>query len=313
MKAIRIHKYGGPEVLVHEEAPKPEPGEGEALVRVHAAGVNPIDWKARGGLMAHIPYRLPLILGWDLSGTVESLGSGVREVTVGQEVHGRADISRDGSYAEYIVIKAGDLVPKPRSIDHTHAAALPITGITAWQALIDPLTMNLQKGQTVLILGGAGGVGTLAIQIAKSRGARVIATGSTASGEFLRELGADLFVDYTKDRLEPNVRDVDGVLDTIGGETRMQALQVIKPGGVLVSIVGPPDAEATRARGVRGVGLVAENRAEELLHVARLVDAGKVRPIVSEILPLSQARRAHELSQVGHVRGKIILQVTPAP
>jgi NADPH:quinone reductase-like Zn-dependent oxidoreductase len=309
MKAIRIHRYGGPEVLQYEEAPRPEPGEGEALVRVHAAGVNPIDWKARQGHLSHISYRFPLIVGWDFSGTVESLGSGVRELSAGQEMCGRADIARDGTYAEYVVVKAKDLVRKPSSVDHAHAAAVPIVGLTAWQALLDPGAIDLQKGQTVLILGGAGGVGTLAIQIARWRGARVIATGSASNAAFLRELGADVFVDYNKDSLDEAARDVDGVLDSIGGETQARAFQVIKPGGVLVSIVGAPSADATRAAGVRGVGLVAQNRAEDLEQLARLIDAGQVRPIVSEILPLAQARRAHEMSQAGHVRGKIVLAV----
>jgi NADPH:quinone reductase-like Zn-dependent oxidoreductase len=311
MKAIRIHQYGGPEVLRYEEAPRPEPGDGEALVRVHAAGVNPIDWKARAGYLSHIAYRLPLIPGWDFSGTVESLGPGAGDVTPGQEMHGRADITRNGTYAEYVVVRAKDLVRKPRSIDHLHAAAVPIAGLTAWQALVEPGAMGLQKGQTVLILGAAGSVGTLAVQIARWRGARVIATGSTRNGAFLRELGADVFVDYTRDRLEESVRDVDGVLDTIGGETQASALQVLKRGGVLVSIVGAPPAEATRASGVKGVGLVAQNRTEDLEELARLIDAGQLRPIVTEILPLAQARRAHELSQAGHVRGKIVLQIVP--
>jgi NADPH:quinone reductase-like Zn-dependent oxidoreductase len=309
MKAIRIHRYGGPEVLQYEEAPKPEPGEGEALIRVHAAGVNPIDWKARQGYMSHVPYRFPLILGWDFSGTVESLGPGVHELAAGQEMCGRADITRDGTYADYVVVKAKDLVHKPSSIDHAHAAGVPIVGLTAWQGLLDPGAIDLQKGQTVLILGGAGGVGTLAIQIARWRGARVIATGSASNAAFLRELGADVFVDYNKDRLEEAARDVDGVLDTIGGETQARAFQVLKPGGVLVSIVGAPSPDATRAPGVRGVGLVAQNRADDLEQLGRLIDAGQVRPIVSEVLPLAQARRAHEMSQAGHVRGKIVLAV----
>src|SRR4051812_36794355 len=178
MKAVRIHGFGGPEVLQLEEAPRPEPGPGEVLVRVHAAGVNPMDWKVRAGLFQRIPYRLPLILGWDVSGTVEGVGPEVQGVAVGWEVHARTDITRDGAYAEYVLVAARDLVARPTLLDHVQAAALPIAGLTAWQALIEGNGMNLREGQTVVILGGAGGVGTLAVQLARWRGARVIATGS---------------------------------------------------------------------------------------------------------------------------------------
>jgi NADPH:quinone reductase-like Zn-dependent oxidoreductase len=310
MKAVRIHRYGGPEVLTYEDAPKPEPAPGEVLLRVHATSVNPIDWKIRAGhLQAFLPLKLPLIPGWDVSGVVETLGPGVHGLAVGDEVYSRPDLSRDGAYAEYIAVPASMLARKPRSLDHAHAAAVPLAGLTAFQMLFDPRAIGLAKGQVVLIHGAAGGVGSFAVQLAHGRGARVIATGSASSEAFLRELGADEFVDYGKQRFEDSIHGVDAVLDTVGGDTLDRSWNVIKPGGVLASIAGQPSADTGAAHGVRGYFALTQTKTVDLDELARLIDVGQLRPIVSQILPLSDARKAHEVSQAGHTRGKLVLQV----
>jgi NADPH:quinone reductase-like Zn-dependent oxidoreductase len=297
--------------LRYEEAPQPEPAQGEALVRVHAAGVNPIDWKIRKGdiMKEQLAGRLPLILGWDLSGTVERLGTGVTGFSIGDAVYTRPDFTRDGAYAEYIVVRAADLARKPRSLDHVHAAAVPLAGLTAWQALFEPNAIGLTKGQRVLIQGAAGGVGTYAVQFARWKRAHVIATASAKNASFLKELGADEVVDYTRQRFEEVVKGVDAVLDTIGGETQSRSWATLKPGGVLASIVGPPSAELAKAHRARGVGVFVKTVTADLDEISTLIDAKAVRPIVSEVLPLAEARRAHELSEAGHVRGKIVLRV----
>ncbi len=314
MKAVRIHEYGGPEVLRYEEAPAPEAGDGDVLVRVHAAGVNPIDWKIRDGKRKErLNYTLPMIPGWDVSGTVERLGTGVTSFRVGDEVFARPDIARDGAYAEYVVVRAKELAQKPRSIDHVHAAAIPLAAVTAWQALFDApvpyASAGLTRGQTVLIHGAAGGVGTFAVQLAKWKGARVIATGSAHNEGFLRDLGADEIIDYTKRRFEDLVHGVDVVFDTIGGDTQARSWSTLAPGGVLVSIASPPSDELAKKHAVRGAYVFMQPDAVQLTEIARLVDAGQIHPVIADVLPLELAREAHETSQAGHVRGKIVLEV----
>jgi NADPH:quinone reductase-like Zn-dependent oxidoreductase len=314
MKAVRIHEYGGPEVLRYEDAPRPEQATGEVLVRVHAAGVNPVDWKVREGhLRQMVAYPLPMIPGWDLSGTVERVGAGVAGFAPGDEVYARPDIARNGAYAQYITVRAKELARKPRSLDHVHASAVPLAALTAWQALFEapaPYTsIGLEKGQTVLIHAGAGGVGTFAVQLAKWRGARVIATASAKNEAFLRELGADEVIDYTRKRFEEVAHGVDAVLDTIGGETQKRSWAVLKPGGVLASIMARPSADDARAHGARAAYVFVQPVASQLDEIAGLIDGKAVRAIVSEVLPLAQARKAQELSQAGHVRGKIVLEV----
>src|SRR5712672_64055 len=208
MKAIRIHNYGGPEVLQYEDAPRPKPQAGEVLIRVHAAGVNPIDWKVRQGHMKDFwPHKFPLILGWDLSGVVEELGRGVSRFKIGDEVYSVPDVSRDGAYAEYIVVRESEIALKPKSLHHIRAATVPLAALTAWQALFD--TGQLQPGQRVLIHGGSGGVGHFAVQLAKWKGAYVFATASTKNQELLRELGADEIIDYSTQRFEDVARNID--------------------------------------------------------------------------------------------------------
>ncbi|WP_246152894.1 NADP-dependent oxidoreductase [Oryzomonas rubra] len=308
MKAVRIHAYGGPEALVYEDAPLPQPGKDEILVRVHAAAVNPVDWKIREGhLKGMLDSRLPLIMGWDVSGTVEAVGPEVVRFKVGDEVFSRPDIARDGAYAEFIVIRENEAAFKPQSIDHLHAAAIPLAGLTACKSLF--AAAKLSAGQTILIHGAAGGVGTYAVQLAKWKGAHVIATASERNHDYLRELGADEVIAYQNVRFEDKVRDVDVVFDTIGGETQTRSWNVVKQGGVLVSIVSPPSQEEAVAHGVRPEFVFIQPDAAELSALAKLVDSGKLRVMVEAVLPLAEARRAQELSQNGHTRGKIVLKV----
>ena len=308
MKAVRVHEYGGPEVLRYEDAPRPEPGAGDVLVRVHAAGVNPVDWKVRAGMAkGFLNYKLPMIPGWDLSGTVEALGAGTTGWKKGDEVYSRPDISRDGTYAEYIAVKASELARKPKTLDHAKAAAIPLAALTAWQALFD--AGGLQSGQRVLVHAAAGGVGTFAVQLARWKGARVIGTASERNHEFLKELGADELIDYNKVRFEDAVQDVDLVLDTMAGETRDRSWKVLKKGGILVSILGQPSQEDAARYGVRGAGVFVQPNQKELEEIGVLVDSGKLKPVVESVLPLKEARRAHEMNQTLHTRGKIVLQV----
>jgi NADPH:quinone reductase-like Zn-dependent oxidoreductase len=308
MKAVRIHTYGGPEVLVHEEVPRPQPELGEVLVRVEAAGVNPVDWKIREGYLREmLPHSLPLIMGWDASGVIEATGSGVTRFKVGDEVFSRPDLLRDGTYAEYVVIRETEVAFKPESVDHLHAAAVPLSGLTAWKSLIE--AAGLAPGQRVLIHGAAGGVGSYGVQLAKWRGAHVIATASAHNHDYLRELGADEVVDYRRMRFEEVTGEVDVVFDTIGGDTQERSWQVLKQGGILVSIISPPSAEKAAAHGVRQAFVFIQPDAAVLAELAKLVDAGKLRPYLETVLPLAEARRAQELSQGGHVRGKIVLKV----
>ncbi len=308
MRAVCIYGYGGPEVLVYEDAPCPRPRDGEVLVRVHAAGINPIDWKIREGRYNDmIPTTLPLVLGWDVSGVVESLGRGVSRFAVGDEVFSRPDLSRDGAYAEYIVIRESEVALKPKSIDHVHAAALPFAGLTAWQALVE--AGQVSAGQRVLIHGAAGGVGHLAVQLAKWKGAHVIGTASQRNHDFLRALGVDQVVEYPQERLEDWVQPVDVILDTVGGETQELSWPVLKRSGILVSIVSPPSAETAAERGVRQAFVMSEANGAQLTEIAKLVAAEKLKAIVETILPLSDATRGQELSERGHTRGKIVLRV----
>jgi NADPH:quinone reductase-like Zn-dependent oxidoreductase len=308
MKAVRIHTYGGPEVLKFEDAPRPEPAPGEVLIKVNAAGVNPIDWKIRAGyLKDHRPYVFPLILGWDVSGTIEANGLDGTRFKNGDEVYARADMARNGAYAQYIVAKQVEVSQKPKLIDHIRAAAIPLAALTAWQALFD--AAGLSAGQKVLIHGAAGGVGSFAVQLAKWKGTHVIGTASARNQAFIQELGADESIDYTKTSFDDVLRDVDVVFDTVAGETQTRSWKVLKKGGILVSIASPPSAEDAVKNGVRQAFVFMVPNASQLAEIAKLVDSGKLKPVVETVLPLSDARRAHELSQTGHTRGKIVLRV----
>jgi NADPH:quinone reductase-like Zn-dependent oxidoreductase len=299
MKAVQIHSFGGPEVLRFEDVPTPEPRAGQMLVRVRAAGVNPVDWKIREGHLGKIP--LPSIMGVDFSGVVEALGQGAHAFREGEEVLGQV-ADESGSYAEFAIAPESQIARKPDSLDHIQAAALPVAGLTPWQALFD--IARLQPGQTILIHAAAGGVGSFAVQFAKWKGARVIGTASAESIGLVRELGADEVIDYRKQRFEQLVRNVDVVLDTIGGDTQERSWQVLKPGGILVSLVQPPSPQHA---GARGVMHRQQPRGDQLAEIAALVVAGKVKVKVEKTFPLREARQAQELSQSGHAHGKIVL------
>jgi len=306
MKAIRIHSYGGPEVLAQVEMQRPAPGANEVLIKVHAASVNPFDWKARAGYVKEFfPLTFPATLGSDVSGTVEEVGPGAARFKRGDEVYASLGLE-GGGYAEYAVAKEAIVAEKPGTLDHVQAAAVPTGGITAWQALFE--VAQLRAGQKVLIHGAAGGVGNFAVQFGKAKGAYVIGTASSKNQAFLGELGVDKAVDYNKTRFEDVVRDVDVVLDTIGGDTQERSFKVLKKGGILVSIVQPPSQELATKYGVRALFYGAHPSSSDLAEIARLIDSGKVKTVVETVLPLAEARRAHELSQSGHARGKIVLK-----
>jgi NADPH:quinone reductase-like Zn-dependent oxidoreductase len=300
MHAIVIHETGGPEVLQYEEVERPEPSDGEVLIRVRAASVNPIDWKNRRGMSAE---DLPAVLGREVSGTVEiSRADGFSE---GDEVFGW---SASGGYAEFSTASAGALAKKPAGVTFEQAAAIPVAGVTAWQGLFDK--GGLDSGQTALIAGAAGGVGHLAVQFAKRvAGARTIGTGSSRSREFVLGLGADEFVDYTQQDVAESVNDVDVALDTVGGDVTQTVVPILREGGIIVTIASAPPEDAARQRGARAVLHVTSPNPDHLARVAELVASGEVRMEISEVLPLSEAQRAHELSESGHTRGKIVLTV----
>lgn len=310
MKAVRIHTYGNSDVLTYENAPCPVPGEGDLLVRVHATSINPFDIAVRSGFMAnYFNHNLPLILGTDISGVVEALGPATNSFSPGDEVYTRAGVYRDGTYAEYAIVKAAEVTAKPQSLDHIHAAAIPHVTLTAWQALFE--LADLREEQTILIHGAAGGVGHIAVQLAKWRGARVIGTASV-NFDLLESLGVDQAIDYSKTAFEDIAHDVDVVLDTIGGDTQKRSWSTLKRGGILVSIIEAPSADLAEAHGVRqSMVMSAPPVAETLTRVAEMVNEGILKPVVSTVLPLQDAKAAHLIVENKHARGKIVLQVTP--
>jgi NADPH:quinone reductase-like Zn-dependent oxidoreductase len=278
------------------------------LVRVHAAALNPLDWKIRAGYVKNwLQYHLPMIPGWDFSGVVDAVGPDAGSWKQGDEVYGRPEIARDGAYAEYLAVRASEIAFKPKSIDHEHAAAIPLAGLTAWQALFD--TADLSAGQRVLIQAAAGGVGAFAVQLAKWKGAWVAGTASGRNQEFLRDLGVDQPVNYEATRFEDVVREVDVVIDALAGETRERSWQTLKPGGILVTLLGQPPVEEGAAHGVRGAGVMVKPNAAQLTEIAGLVDSGKLKVFLDAVFPLAEAYKAQELSETGHVRGKIVLRV----
>ncbi|MCL4396195.1 MAG: NADP-dependent oxidoreductase [Chloroflexi bacterium] len=303
LQAAVVHNYGGPEQIVMERVPCPKPKAGEVLVRLKAAGVNPADWKARAGYMKQFrPLTFPWIPGLEGAGVVDVAGPDVTSLKAGEAVYGPIG----GSYAEYAVAPAKDLYPKPKDLSFEEAASVPVGALTAWGAVIQ--SANVQPGQRVLVQGGAGGVGAFAVQLARWKGAHVIATSSGANVDFVRSLGAETVVDYQKEKVEDVVKDVDAVIDTVGGEVLERSLQVIKRGGILVTIAGSPDAKAAEARGVRATR-AGRADAAALQQISELLESKKVRPVVGKVFSLAQAGQAQELSQTGHGRGRIVLRI----
>ena len=309
MKAVRIHEFGGLDSLRVEEAPRPEPKDGEVLVHIHAAGINPVDWKtcAGEGVAPRLDDPFPFIPGWDVSGVVEALGAEVTDLRVGDSVCGMVRWPwGGGGYAEYVAAPAADLVAKPDTMDDAQAAGLPLAALTAWQALFD--MADLQAGQTLLIHAAAGGVGHIAAQLAKWKGAHVVGTASARNEAFLRELGADRVVDYNTTRFEEAVSGVDVVLDGVGGEVQGRSWAVIRRGGVLASIRGRPSAEEATARGVRAQHVSVHADAAQLRAIAGLAGEGRLQVHVDEAFALDDVRKAHEVSRAGHTRGKLVLR-----
>jgi len=305
MKAIRVHRNGGPEALVVEEAPTPHPGPGEVLVRVQAAGVTPdeLGWSTTRRTRSGAERPLP-IPGHDLAGIVADVGSEVRDVAVGMPVFALTDFSRDGAGAEYAIARPSELAPKPRTLDYVQAAAVPLAALTAWQGLLDHAELSAE--QSVLIHGAAGGVGVFAVQLARWIGAYVIATASPRNLDLVLELGADEIVDHTRVRFEDVVQDVDVVFDTVGRDTLSRSWRVLKKGGTLVSIVERPSPETATALGVRAVFFIVEPSRERLARVGELIDAGKLRPVVGKVFPFAEARRAYEGAPS---RGRTVLKM----
>jgi NADPH:quinone reductase-like Zn-dependent oxidoreductase len=299
MRAVLLSETGGPEVLRVEELPRPEPGDGEVLIRVRAASINPIDWKYRRGIS---PKELPAVLGNDVSGTVEL--SRAADYAEGDEVFG---ITPSGGYAEFATAPAALIANKPPGVTHEQAAAIPVGGLTAWQALFD--TGGLARGQTALIAGAAGGVGHFAVQFAKHAGARAIGTGSARNRDFVLGLGADEYVDYTSQDVSEAVHDVDVAFDTVGGETTQTLVPTVREGGVIVTIAAAPPEQAAAQRGARAALLVMSPSSEQLARIAELVASGDVHVEIAQTLALADVAKAHELSESGHVRGKLILTV----
>jgi NADPH:quinone reductase-like Zn-dependent oxidoreductase len=308
MKAVCIHSFGGPDVLKLENVDIPQPKEDEVLIKVHAASVNPVDYKIRSGRYPPVnEQQLPKVLGRDVSGTVERCGRAVRDLKEGEAVYAMLD-SGSGGYAEYVVIKASLCSRKPERLDYSEAAAIPLAGLTAWQGLFDE--GNLTAGQRVLIHGGAGGVGHLAIQFAKARGATVCTTVSSQDVEFVRSLGADEVVDYRTERFEDKLHDVDLVFDLVAGDTQERSWSVLKDGGTMISTLAKPSDAKAREHHARATNYVAHPDGAELAEIGRLVDAGKVRPCVLATYPLDHVADAQQRLERQHPHGKVVLQVS---
>jgi NADPH:quinone reductase-like Zn-dependent oxidoreductase len=302
MKAVRIERYGGEEVMQLVEVERPEPNAGQVLVKVSAAAVNPVDWKIRDGLGELFGMKPPLILGCEVAGTVET-GSG--NLAAGDDVYGYLG-THSGGYAEYAAGPANEFVRKPKQVDFDTAASVPVGALTAWQAMFD--LGKLASGQRILITGASGAVGSMAVQLAKVKGAHVIGLASGKNEEFVRKLGADDFIDYRKAKFEDEIRDLDVVCDTVGGETQERAFQTLKRGGFLVSTVSPPSAEKARDLGLTVAMVQMMPNPEQLAEINQLLESGKLKVRVATVLRLSEFKEALRLSASGHADGKIILR-----
>jgi NADPH:quinone reductase-like Zn-dependent oxidoreductase len=305
MKAVTISKYGDQSVLNYTDIERPKPKADEILVHTFAAAVNPVDWKIRNGLGEMFELHLPVVLGCEIAGTIEEVGSNVLDFRAGDPVYGYVSLQRNGGYAEYTIAKADEIAPKPESLDFDNAAAVPVGALTSWQAIFG--TAHLQNGQRILVTGASGGVGSMAVQLAKAKGAFVIATASGKNEEFVRSLGADEFIDYTREKFEERVHDVDVVYDTVGGDTLERSFKTIRRGGCLVTTVMPPSNEKAENYGIRASMIGVEPRSQQLREINRLIAAGKIKTFVATVLPLAEVGKAHQLSESGRTRGKIIL------
>jgi NADPH:quinone reductase-like Zn-dependent oxidoreductase len=303
--AVQLHEHGGVDVLRYEAVDCGEPSMGEVRVRVLAAGINPIDADIREGFLRR-PVPLPTIPGGDVSGFVDTVGAGVTDFSVGDPVYGV--IGRTGAYAEYVVAPVAVFAPKPSTLDHVHAAAVPLAALTAWQMLFE--LAQLRAGQRVLVHAAAGGVGGFAVQLAKHVGATVTGTARAENASYVRELGADHVIDYRASRFEDVARDMDLVLDLVGGDTQHRSWSVLKRGGMLVTACDQPLALSAHIAGVRALRVSVRPDGGQLSKISELIDAGRLRVHVSETFPLAEAARAHACIQTGHTRGKLVLRVS---
>ncbi len=303
MQAVRIHDYGGPEVLIYEQAPRPQPKAGEVLIKLKASGVNPADWKMRGGAYKQfMPLQFPWTPGLEGAGVIEETGDGVTSFKPGQEVYGRMT----GSYAEYVSVPAADLQPKPSGLTFEQAAAVPVGALTAWGAVIE--AANVQAGQRVLVQGAAGGVGGFGVQLAYWKGAHVIGTASAGNLDFVRSLGAESAIDYNADRFETVVHDLDVVFDTVGGDITERSWKVLRPDGVYVTVAGRLAPDAGKAQGVRAMN-GARTSNEKLSQISELLVSKKIVAVVNKVFPLAEASQAQALSETRHGRGRIVLRI----
>jgi NADPH:quinone reductase-like Zn-dependent oxidoreductase len=306
-KVVRIEEFGGPEVLHGAIVPVPVPGPGELLVKVAAAGVNPVDSKIRAGKYPAVQRdKLPYILGRDVSGTVVQCGPSTSHLAEGTKIFAMPGIDR-GGYAEYVVVKESEMAPKPGSLDFIEAGGVPLAALTAWQGLFK--YAELEKGQRILIHGGSGGVGHFAIQFAKVKGAYVTTTVSGRHAQFVRGLGADVVVDHEKQRFEDETEEVDVVFDLVDGETQERSWQVLKRGGVLVSTLKEPSRERAAERGARACRYTTQESGADLTEIGRLIDAGKVKVVVAKTFPLEEAALAQEFLEQEHPAGKVVLRL----
>jgi NADPH:quinone reductase-like Zn-dependent oxidoreductase len=305
MKAVTISKYGDQSVLTYADIERPKPKSDEILVHNAAAAVNPVDWKIRNGLGEMFGLQLPIVLGCEIAGTIEEVGSDVGDFRAGDPVYGYVSLQRNGGYAEYTIARSDEIAPKPENLGFDNVVAVAVGALTSWQAIFD--TANLQDGQRILITGASGGVGSMAVQLAKAKGAFVIATASGKNEEFVRSLGADEFVDYTREKFEERVREVDVVYDTVGDDTLERSFETLRRGGCLVTTVMPPSNEKAEKYGIRASMIGVEPSGQQLREINRLIAAGKLKTYIATALPLSEIRKAHQLSEGGRTRGKIIL------
>lgn len=303
MKAVKIEQYGDESVLQLVDVPKPSPASDEVLIKVYAASVNPMDWKIRDGAGARFGLHLPIFLGGEIAGVVAQVGASVTALRVGDEVYGTV---KAGGYADYALAKLEEVVRKPANIDFAHAAAIPLAALTAWQALFD--VGKLRAGQKVLITAAAGSVGSLAVQLAKAKGAIVTGMASGANEAFVRALGVDAFVDYTAQPFEELVTDMDVVFDVVGGDTFERAFQCVKKGGILVTAVAFPTPEQAASYEVTATRVFCQPNRDELAEISQLVTVDKLQAHVAQVFPLAQVGAAQKLSKAGRTRGKIILQ-----
>jgi len=311
MKALQIKQYGGKDVLeLNPNATKPIAGKGQVLVEAHAASINPIDWKVRAGYMKEmVPFTMPATLGGDVAGVVAAIGESVSGLNVGDRVYGYPSLlsGGSGSFAEFVVAPASAVASAPQKVNSVEAAALPLVGASAVQALEQHI--KLGQGQKILIHGGAGGIGSIAIQVAKSIGAYVAATAGADDSAYVQSLGADQVIDYKKDPFEQRLKDFDAVFDTVGGDTTNKSFKVLKKGGTLVSMIGRPDAALAEQQGVTAIGQFTKVTTDGLRRLAQLVDGGKVKIRVAQVFPIEKAQEAFQLVEEGRPRGKVVFEL----